>query len=268
MVEGYRREDPPSVPQLAVPVTVAEDCFFKAINTNDRHRTATGLLCIVAFYFLLRVGEYTRPRYTYRNGQRVRATRTVQFTAGNIGLYHDGKIIARTSPLNILLQCDAATLKITNQKNGVMGETIHHKANGLEACPVRAIALLIHNIYNNGGNDETLLCSYKNDDKDEWQTVVSGDIVKMIRESVKDLQLHKNGISPHLVGAHSLRAGGAMALKLNGAADTTIKKMGRWSSLTFLQYIHNQISHLANDISKKMSTKLPFLNIAIVDPVD
>ena len=82
---------------------------------------------------------------------------------------------------------------------------------------------------------------------------------------VTTLQLHKKGIDPDLVGAHSLRAGGAMALKLHGFDDTTIMKMGRWTSLTFLMYIHTQIAHLGKDISKAMSTELPFLNIACID---
>ena len=56
-----------------------------------------------------------------------------------------------------------------------------------------------------------------------------------------------------------------MALKLHGYDDTTIMKMGRWSGLTFLQYIHNQIAHLAKDISKKMSIPLPFVNISAIE---
>ena len=39
-----------------------------------------------------------------------------------------------------------------------------------------------------------------------------------------------------------------MALKLTGADDTTIIKLGRWSGLTFLQYIHNQIAHLSANL--------------------
>jgi len=54
-----------------------------------------------------------------------------------------------------------------------------------------------------------------------------------------------------VVGVHSLRAGGAMALKLNDYSDTTIQKLGHWSSLTFLQYIHNQIAHLSSGIAPK-----------------
>ena len=56
-----------------------------------------------------------------------------------------------------------------------------------------------------------------------------------------------------------------MALKLHGYNDTTIMKMGRWRSLTFTQYIHNQIAHLAKDISKKMSMPLEYVNIATIE---
>jgi hypothetical protein len=79
------------------------------------------------------------------------------------------------------------------------------------------------------------------------------------------LKLHRSGINPVLVGVHSLRAGGAMALKLTGESDTTIMKQGRWTSLTFLQYIHNQIAHLSADLSSKMSVVLNFSNIACIE---
>ena len=55
-----------------------------------------------------------------------------------------------------------------------------------------------------------------------------------------------------------------MALKIHGYSDTTIMKMGRWTSLTFLQYINNQIAHLYKDISNKMSMPLPFVNVAAI----
>ena len=73
----------------------------------------------------------------------------------------------------------------------------------------------------------------------------------MVRTEAQQLNLSAQGIDPDLVGSHSLRAGGAMALKLHGYEDTTTKKMGRWIGLTFLEYIHNQITHLAKDISKR-----------------
>ena len=77
------------------------------------------------------------------------------------------------------------------------------------------------------------------------------------------------GINPDLVGVHSYRAVGDMAIKLNGEeSDTTIMKVGRWTSMTFLQYIHNQIAHLHKNLSKQMSTKLPFQNISAIEKAD
>ena len=93
-------------------------------------------------------------------------------------------------------------------------------------------------------------------------------MLKQIRQVVQDLQLERTGINPDLVGIHSLRAGGTMALKLQGASDTTIMKIGRWTSLTFLQYIHNQITHLNKNISKQMSKHITFQNIAAIEKPD
>jgi hypothetical protein len=266
MCEGFRRQDPPAVPQLAVPITVAKACCDAGLASDDPKVQATGDLVLIAFYFLLRVGEYTRPRFVMRNGTKVRATRTKQFSYSNVGFYKDDRIIPRRSSLLDLLGCTSVTLKITNQKNGRMGGTIHQKATGDVHCPVRALARRIHHINTHTTDDSTadpLLCAFfANDD---WDSIVSADIIRMVRAAVKLLHLHKNGIDPDLVGAHSLRAGGAMALRLHGFDDTTIMKMGRWTSLTFTQYIHNQIAHLAEDMSHKMSMPLPFLNIASIE---
>jgi hypothetical protein len=264
MVEGYRRDDPPAIPQLAVPITVASTSYQIACTSEDPKVEATGCMTIIAFYFLLRVGEYTKPRYITRNGRKMRATRTKQFSYSDVGFFKDEKIVPRASPLETLLACDSATLKITNQKNGRMGETIHQKANGSELCPIKALAKRIHHLHTFGGTtEESLLCDYYMNDK--WESLHSSDIIQMVRTTAKVLKLHESGIDPDLIGAHSLRAGGAMALRLHGFEDTVIMKMGRWTSLTFLQYIHTQIAHLAQDISQKMSMPLPFLNIASIE---
>ena len=56
-----------------------------------------------------------------------------------------------------------------------------------------------------------------------------------------------------------------MALKLHGYDNTTIKTIVSWNSLNFVQYIHNQITHLSKDVSKHMSIVLPFLNISAAE---
>ena len=145
-----------------------------------------------------------------------------------------------------------------------MGTTIHQKATNKECCPVKALAHRIHHINTHkGASDDRLLCEYFSNNK--WQSIVSKDIIEIVRASAKALNLHNQGINPDLIGAHSLRAGGAMALKLHGFDNITIMKMGRWTSLTFAQYIHNQIAYLSEDISQKMSMPLPFVNIASIE---
>ena len=125
-----------------------------------------------------------------------------------------------------------------------MGTCIHHECSNKETSPIKALARIVASTLANGGTDDTLICDFWDNDKQAWQSIQSRHIIKMIRQTVADLHLDQQGIDPDLVGAHSLRAGGAMALKLHGFDDTTIMKMGRWTSLTFLMYIHNQIAHL------------------------
>jgi hypothetical protein len=233
------------------------------LPSSPPSRQAAGQLALIAFYYLLRVGEYTAPRYVTRDGRRVPCTRTKQFVISNVGFFKDGKVLKRTSPLDILLTADAATLKITNQKNGRMGETIHQIAIDKDACPVKALALRVHHILSNGGSKDSLLCEFYEDNK--IGHISSKDMIVLLRAAAKTLKLQDQAIDPDLIGAHSLRSRGAMALKLHGYDDTTIRKMGRWTSDTFLQYIHNQIAHLAKDISKNMSMALPFLNIAAIE---
>ena len=107
------------------------------------------------------------------------------------------------------------------------------------------------------------ICEYW--DGKAFTSIESRDIIDTVRTAATELKTSEQAIDPDLIGAHSLRAGGAMALKLHGYDDTTIMKMGRWTSLTFLQYIHSQIAHLSADISAKMSMPLPFLNIAAIE---
>ncbi len=263
MIEGMRRQDPPSIPQVAVPVIVAEEACRLGQATGDQIQTAAGQLAIIAFYFLLRSGEYTKPRRVRRNGSWVRATRTKQFSVGDIGFWKDGKPLSRYSSLSTLLTADSATMKISNQKNGRMGETIHHQSTG-ENGAVAALARRVHHILSNGGTEDNLICDVNIDGT--WTSVEGSHMVALIRFAAKSLKLQEQGIDPDLIGAHSLRAGGAMALKLWGYKDSTIRKFGRWSSDTWQMYIHSQIEHLYDGVAQKMSQHIPFRNISYIEP--
>eukprot|EP00957_Ditylum_brightwellii_P025573 1932659-Ditylum_brightwellii.AAC.1 len=120
-----------------------------------------------------------------------------------------------------------------------MGQTIHLTSIEADHCPTKALSHRINHILQHGGREDAPLCAYYQDH--HFQHITPEHLVNLLRTAVKSLKLHEAGIDPNLIGVHSLRAGRAMALKLQGEADTTIMKHGRWTSLTFLQYIHNQI---------------------------
>ena len=52
-----------------------------------------------------------------------------------------------------------------------------------------------------------------------------------------------------------------MAMHLNNIDHDKIRKQGRWSSDTFLMYIHEQISAFSYGLSTKMSKEIGFHNI-------
>ena len=252
-MEGFRRADPIPVPELAVPVAVAEWLGRYGQSASLPSEQAKGDLGVIAFFFLLRVGEYTTSR---TRGTR----RTKQFRATDVSFFRNGEILDPRAPLEVLEAATGATMKLTNQKNGVRGSCVHHHAiSNRELCPVRALARRVHHIYANGGSEDDMLCTYV--DHVGKGVVFDQDMSKLIKVAVADLKLETRGFPAARVGTHSLRAGGAVALALSGQSSAMIKKIGRWSSDTFLMYVHEQIAHLTAGVAEGMAQPFPFSNI-------
>ena len=79
--------------------------------------------------------------------------------------------------------------------------------------------------------------------------------------TVIKLGLGKYRIIPSRMGTHSFRAGVVMALNFLGADQDDIKKMGRWSSDTFLVYIHDQIAEYSESWTNKIATLRSCFNL-------
>ena len=60
------RKDPPSQPKLAVPLTVPRYIFQNGALSTCPRTKVVGDLALIAFYYLLRVGEYTYHRLSDR----------------------------------------------------------------------------------------------------------------------------------------------------------------------------------------------------------
>ena len=253
---GYRKEDPPPVPELAVPVQLVNQIYdqLSGPGTSPKQH-AVADLCIIAFYYLLRVGEYT-----CRN--RKGNTRTVQFRFQDIAFKADNYILPLQSSTSTLMTATGGTLRLSNQKNGIRGSLIHRSYIGegnTRYCPVRALVRRFDHLRSNKAHADDLLSTYW--DHNGQHHIRPDDIMDAIRVAAQQLKLENQGIPASRIGTHSLRAGGAMALKFSGADRDDIKKLGRWTSDTFLIYIHDQIAAYQEGWTQQMSQHRHFFNL-------
>ena len=128
-------------PKLAVPITVPHHLTRIGIYYSSNQQTkAIGDLVSIAFYFLLRVGEYTHSQSDERR-------RTQRFRIKDIILRNAaGVILPNCDNAALLSTATHATLKITNQKNGTRGQCISLDCDGTDTSPVKAIVRRILHI--------------------------------------------------------------------------------------------------------------------------
>ena len=109
-LEGYKREDPPPQPKLAVPLVVPRHINIIGQCSTCPKQQAIGKIAIIAFYYLLSVGKYT---YHPPSKQR----RTLQYTIQDIALWSGTKRLHTLPATTLHKKCTSATLSILNQKS-------------------------------------------------------------------------------------------------------------------------------------------------------
>ena len=94
---------------------------------------------MIAFYYLLRIGEYTT-KGTCNNSKQME-----EFKMGDITFFAKDKqgnlrCLPRDATADLIAAVDGATMKLDNQKNGWKGVCVYQEANGDPLdCPVRAL---------------------------------------------------------------------------------------------------------------------------------
>ena len=167
-------------------------------------------------------------------------------------------LLNHDSDLAALHLADSATISIAHTKNGTKGAVIHHDAIGGVLCPVAALARHVANLH--GMPPPTPLSTVCR--RGSRSLFISDrDVTLAVRWGAMSDSLLAKGYTLNRVSLHSLRAGGAMAMKLSGATNSTIMCIGRWTLLTYLTYIHTQIGALSAGVASKMSQCFTFQNI-------
>jgi hypothetical protein len=131
LLEGWRKKDEPVMKKLPVEVDVPEYLVKLGLVPGASGLVrATGDLALIAFYYLLRVGEYTT------KGSRNESKQTVQFRMRDVVFF----VLDEYGLDDDIMEAQCATLWLDNQKNGWRNVCVNQHHNGDEIfCPVRAI---------------------------------------------------------------------------------------------------------------------------------
>ena len=86
-------------------------------------------------------------------------------------------------PWATLLTADPATLKISDHKNGRMGQNITRHSTGSALCPIKALAHIVHDILSEGGTHDIFVCSVS--DKGTSTPVEPCHIIDAARDTAK-----------------------------------------------------------------------------------
>jgi hypothetical protein len=208
-------------------------------------------LLVIAFFYLLRVGKYTASR-------RRQPKRIIPLQKCHVCLWRKGQLLDHESGVPTLLSADSATISIANTKNGTKGAVVHHDAFGGNICLVAALTRWIANL--RGMRASTLLSTVCHPPT-RTTRISDQDVTIAVQWGATYDCLMAKGYTVDRVSSHSLRAGGAMAMKLSGATDSTIMRIGRWTSLTYLTYIYSQIGALSAGVDWRMSQQFTFQNV-------
>ena len=183
-------------------------------------------MIIIAFFFLLRPGEYTG---TKSDSSPFRLS---DFT------FSVGRTVFETETAtdNDLATVTFVILVFTTQKNGVRGKKIGHGATGDPLlCPKEALRRRVMHLRQHNAPTDTPLARFKSP-RGHWLNVTPPEITSHLKTTVKLLAGTPLRFTHHDVSARSLRAAGPMALLCSGVNKDIISLIGRWRSDEIMRY--------------------------------
>ena len=244
MLAAWKKQDPPANRVKPVPVAVIRHIAAVAarLPPGNEKLCAAADMIIIAFFFLLRPGEYTDSK-----------SDTTPFTLGDVQLFLGPRRLdlATASDAELSL-ARAVSLTFTTQKNGVENEVIKMGLSGdLRVCVVRAVTRRVCHLRSHNAPATTPLARVYTGVGRRTQSVTPALISKTLRDAVawmgRDL-----GFLPGDVSARSLRAAGAMALLVGKVDPDIIQILGRWRSDEMFRYLHLSAEPIMKGFAAKM----------------
>jgi hypothetical protein len=262
-LRSYSKVDPPPKRVKPVPITLVLYLLRIAYNVDcsDDNQAIADMICI-AFFFLLRPGEYTGT-----------STDSHPFLLEHVTLHLGSRPLHYiTSPLAQLYAATSVTYTFPQQKNNNRNEQVAHgRSDHPLCCPVKATLrrLLYHRHMHTPSNKP--LATYYNS-RNRRIAITAQDVTEQIR-AAGTANFHLTGIAATDLSARSLRAGGAMALLCGKVDFDIIKMLGRWHSDVMIRYLHIQAQPVIQQLAVKMFNKgrysfLPTDTVPLRDDTD
>jgi hypothetical protein len=243
MLASFTKADPPPHRVKPVPIAVLRNVAATAAASQCPVQQATADMILLAFFFLLRPGEYTAKAET---------TESKPFLFENVQLFigPTHRLDLRTATPLQLQQATFATLTFADQKNGVKDEVVGHARSGDPyLCPVLTLVRrIIHLRAHHAPIKTPLATAYQHQ---RPVAILPADITQALRLAVTIIG-PSLGFLPSDVSARCLRAAGATALLCADVDSCHIQLLGRWRSDEMLRYLHLQAQPLMKDFSRKM----------------
>jgi hypothetical protein len=170
---------------------------LQSLSLSRRIHVVINLL-VMAFFFLLRVGEYTPSS---------QPSRTIPLTKTDGKLWRGIIEISHDSTLDDLLFADGVTICLQNQKNGHKNASLHHYSSGDAVLdPVKSVARLLHSAH---ACQPGLGCFH--DEYGRPQSVPVDEIRSTIRQGATVDNLEAYGYDLQHIGSHSFALWGCHA---------------------------------------------------------
>ncbi len=257
-LRSYAKTDAPPKRVKPVPITIILHLLkwaFGAGGTGPNQATVD--MIVIAFYFLLRPGEYTGTT----SDDAPFLMRDVQLFLGR------RQLNVMDAPLADIERATSASLVFTDQKNNVRNEVLNHGLSGhAHACPTKALVRRVVYLRLRNAPATTPIASFWRGNR---RVAIKNNDITVLLRTAATLLFPETGLAPDEISARSLRAGGAMALLCGNIDTNLIKMIGRWHSDAMMRYLHLQAQPLMRHYAKKMFhegtyTFLPHETVPIV----
>ena len=189
--------------------------------------------------------------------------RTSLLCLRNFRFFKDNKEITNNPSITHTADCVSITFEL--QKNQEKHETVTQDRNEDSLlCPVKAWAKVFNRVSKYKHSTSNTPINILQKDNKLYQ-ITSKDNINFLRKTVRSMTDIDLGFEPNEIGTHSIRSGGAMAMKLANISDSTIRLIGRWKSDSFLKYIRIQIKQFSSQLSSRMLEHEHFTHIPNFD---